>query len=206
LNAKKMASLKDFIAMIEKWRSMKKNATTSELVQKIIEDSGYRAYLNDGRQESENRIENLNELVSVARSFDNEGQKGIAELLESAALFQESDEYDSSQDALHLMTLHTVKGLEFDTVFITGLEEGIFPHTKANSQEEMEEERRLCYVGITRARKKLFLTFAKQRMLWGATLANAPSRFLFDIPEMLIEFYDHSGEKEWSAERILIDE
>ncbi len=205
LAPKKMPIFSRFLNQFEVWKKSRANSSLSKLIQTVIKDSGYFNYLNDGTNEGQERIENLNELVGVAKDFDNSSENSLSSFLESVALFQQTDHLDQGKKVLNLMTLHTVKGLEFDNVFITGLEEGIFPHTKANNQDELEEERRLCYVGITRARKNLFLTFAKQRLMWGARLANIPSRFLMDIPEELIEFENLSDEREWGQDNIYIE-
>ncbi len=162
-----------------------KEMTTLELLDTVLKDFGYLEYLDDGSEESLYRIENLKELRTVAAEF-----KDINEFLERVALVESSNKPDfRNDDAVILMTLHSAKGLEFDTVFLVGMEEGIFPHSRSMADEdELEEERRLCYVGITRAKKRLYLTYTRSRTLFGSTSSSIGSRFLGEIPEETIEF------------------
>ena len=164
----------------------------ARMLEAILERSGYRAMLDanvesgDGRLEAEGRLENLGELVGVADEFDT-----VAEFMESVSLVADTDQLpdgdDPSDTGVVLMTLHAAKGLEFPVVFLIGLEEGVFPHQRALTEPaELEEERRLCYVGLTRAEKRLFLSHAWCRTLWGATNYNPPSRFLSEIPADLV--------------------
>ncbi len=157
--------------------------STLELLDKILEKTGYLSFLDDGTEEGKMRIENVKELRSVAEQFQN-----LVEFLENVALIEASDNPRKvASDAVTLMTLHSAKGLEFSVVFIVGMEEGLFPHSRAMLDiNELEEERRLMYVGITRAKQKLFLTFARQRLYFGQRSNNLVSRFLADIPEALI--------------------
>ena len=130
------------------------------------------------------RWQNVLELFSVIKQYNN-----LDTFLETTALLSEGDEVETEKNLINLMTLHAAKGLEFPVVFITGCEEGIFPHSKSLLEQiELEEERRLCYVGITRAKERLYLTFAQKRTLYGLTQANPPSRFLNDIPTELIDY------------------
>jgi DNA helicase-2/ATP-dependent DNA helicase PcrA len=158
------------------------------VLEAVLERSGYRAELEaDGTIESEGRIENLSELIGVAGEFE-----GVEEFLESVSLVADTDDLPEGDDpadtGVVLMTLHAAKGLEFPVVFLTGLEEGVFPHQRALTEPaELEEERRLCYVGITRAERRLFLSHAWCRSLFGMTTYNPPSRFLAEIPEELVE-------------------
>ncbi len=164
----------------------------ARLLESILDRSGYRAMLEadvesgDGRLEAEGRLENLGELIGVADEFET-----VAEFLESVSLVADTDQLpdgdDPSDTGVVLMTLHAAKGLEFPIVFLVGMEEGVFPHQRALTEPaELEEERRLCYVGLTRAEDRLFLSHAWCRTLWGATNYNPPSRFLGEIPEDLI--------------------
>jgi DNA helicase-2/ATP-dependent DNA helicase PcrA len=155
-----------------------------DLVEEVAARSGYLKMLEaEGSHEADGRIENLYELASVAAEYED-----LGELLESVALVADSDELDAAADRVNLMTLHTAKGLEFSAVFLTGLEEGIFPHARALADPmELEEERRLCYVGVTRAKERLYLTHAWRRTLWGSTTANLPSRFVSEVPAELVE-------------------
>jgi DNA helicase-2/ATP-dependent DNA helicase PcrA len=155
-----------------------------DLVEEVAVRSGYLKMLEaEGSHEADGRIENLYELASVAAEYED-----LGELLESVALVADTDELDAAADRVNLMTLHTAKGLEFSAVFLTGLEEGIFPHARALADPmELEEERRLCYVGVTRAKERLYLTHAWRRTLWGSTTANLPSRFVSEVPAELVE-------------------
>ena len=153
-----------------------------ELAKSVIERTGYRRELEqEGTAESENRLENIKELVSAISDFEEEGEsKNIESFLERTSLV--SDSYDwRDEDYVVLMTLHLAKGLEFPVVFITGLEEGLFPHMHGlDSVEEIEEERRLCYVGMTRAKERLYLTSAAERKLYGNSRWHMPSRFVVE--------------------------
>ncbi len=154
----------------------------SQVVTDLIEGIGFIDYLDDGTPRAEERIENVRELISVASEYDHAGLSGF---LEEVALVSDIDQWDSRADAISLMTLHAAKGLEFPVVFMTGMEEGIFPHTRSLSDPEgMEEERRLCYVGMTRAREELILLHANNRLLYGTTQSGIPSRFLSDIADL----------------------
>ena len=161
--------------------------STIELLDLIIQKTGYLAYIDDNTEVSKNRVENVKELRSVAEEFPS-----LVEFLENVALVESADKPGKrkgnlDQDAVTLMTLHSAKGLEFSTVFIVGMEEGLFPHSRAMLDvNELEEERRLCYVGITRAKEKLYLTYARQRLYFGTRSNNLVSRFLADIPQNLI--------------------
>jgi DNA helicase-2/ATP-dependent DNA helicase PcrA len=155
-----------------------------DLLEIILDRSGYTAELEAEHSiEAEGRLENLSELVGSAREF-----AAIDEFLEQVSLVADTDEYDEEDSAVVLMTLHAAKGLEFPAVFLIGLEDGIFPHLRALTEpDELEEERRLAYVGITRAMERLHLTHAWARTLYGATQYNPPSRFLDEIPAHLVE-------------------
>lgn len=151
----------------------------SDFIEAVIRRTGYQTALDDGSLQAGERIENVKELVSVAKEYD---ALGLDSFLEEVALLSGLDTLDERADAVTLMTLHAAKGLEFPVVFIAGMEESIFPHSRALfDAAEMEEERRLCYVGMTRAREELFLYHANSRMLFGMSQHNPPSRFLSDI-------------------------
>lgn len=161
--------------------------TTLELLDRILQVTGYLAYLDDDTDDGKGRVENVKELRSVAEEFPN-----LVDFLENVALvengYMPAGKRELQQDAVILMTLHSAKGLEFPIVFIVGMEEGLFPHSRALlSPAELEEERRLCYVGITRAKEKLYLTYTKQRLYFGHRSNNLASRFLIDIPQDLVE-------------------
>jgi DNA helicase-2/ATP-dependent DNA helicase PcrA len=167
------------------WISKHKALSTLELMEKILEDTGYMDYLNDGSEEGLDRMENIQELKSVASQFVN-----LDEFLENVALIESSSKPNmDTYNAVNLMTVHASKGLEFPYVFIIGMEEGLFPHTQSLGELlELEEERRLCYVAVTRAMNKLYLTNAKSRLYFGNMQSNLPSRFLSEMPSELIEF------------------
>jgi DNA helicase-2/ATP-dependent DNA helicase PcrA len=151
----------------------------SGLVDSLIRRIDYLQYLSDGTPQSESRQENVKELISVAQEYEEQGLDGF---LEEVALVSDLDSANFGSDAVTLMTLHAAKGLEFPVVFMVGLEETIFPHSRAlYDQSEMEEERRLCYVGMTRAREELHMLYATSRVLYGGVQHNPPSRFLSEI-------------------------
>lgn len=155
-----------------------------DLIEQILDKSGYLAELEaEKTPQADARIENLKELLSVAKDFPE-----LENFLEQVALVSDIDSADLEEDRAILMTLHAAKGLEFRVAVLAGLEEGIFPHARTlASDEEVEEERRICYVGITRAKEKLFLTYARNRTIFGRTQASAPSRFLDEIPKELLQ-------------------
>jgi DNA helicase-2/ATP-dependent DNA helicase PcrA len=164
-----------------------------EFVRHVIERTGYTDYLkntydNDGGE----RLENIEELVNAAREYDISNPNGSLQgFLEEVSLISDIDKWDDNAETVTLMTLHAAKGLEFPVVFITGLEEGLLPHSQSkDSDDEIEEERRLCYVGITRAQKELFLTHTRYRTKFGQRTPCIPSRFLGEIPEGSIEAID----------------
>jgi DNA helicase-2/ATP-dependent DNA helicase PcrA len=162
----------------------------AKLIEKVLNDSGYLAELeNEQTPQAEARIENLRELLSVAKEFAaGDIEDTLDNFLSHVALVSDIDAAETDGDKVTLMTLHSAKGLEFPVVFLAGLEEGIFPHARTLMNDgEVEEERRLCYVGITRARRRLFLTNAKLRTIYGNTVMYPPSRFLQEIPEALVE-------------------
>ena len=166
------------------WATKKEELSTLELMQDILDKTGYTTWLNDGSDENKQRIENIEELKSVASQFVELGA-----FLENVALIESSDKPSSTNliNVVTLMTIHASKGLEFSVVFIVGMEEGLFPHTQSLiDPDELEEERRLCYVAITRAMSKVFLTYTNTRLYFGNVQANAPSRFLDEIPEKLL--------------------
>ncbi|MGE4508754.1 MAG: ATP-dependent helicase [Eubacteriaceae bacterium] len=175
----------DFGRLMAEFRELLETEKVSQLVEAIIEKSGYLEMLELGKMDKgENRIENLRELVSAAVDFENNSDDvSITAYLETIALSSETDKYDGDEGKVLLMTLHNAKGLEFPVVFLPGLEEGIFPHARSqDSPEAIEEERRICYVGITRAKKKLYISYAGERTLYGRRQYQAPSRFLQEIP------------------------
>ena len=184
--------LKGFRTLLEKIGETSKEKSPSETVSFIIKTSGLEAEWKDGGDEGRARLENAYELANFASRYNNLlPEEGISNFLADAALQSDQDEMRDDGNAVRLMTAHASKGLEFDAVFIAGLEEGLFPHERAGeesvSQEEREEERRLFYVALTRARKKVFLSHTETRNLFGRRQVNIPSEFIFDIPEILVE-------------------
>jgi DNA helicase-2/ATP-dependent DNA helicase PcrA len=164
---------------LERLREQIETTALPELIESVIKRFSYLEFLNDGSPQAEDRQENVRELVSVAREY---AELGLVGFLEEVALISDLDNVDANADAVTLMTLHAAKGLEFPVVFMVGMEETIFPHTRALYEvAEMEEERRLCYVGMTRAREELHLLSASSRLLYGSRQYNSPSRFLADI-------------------------
>ena len=183
---------REFINTIEELIQIKDKIKISELIKETLNKTGYtRALEAEDKIEAENRIENLEEFLTVAIEFeDEEAEGGLAEFLEGITLSSDIDGMEETEDSVTLMTLHSAKGLEFPVVFLVGMEEGIFPGYKSISEpQELEEERRLCYVGITRAKNYLYLTCAKQRTIFGSTSCNPVSRFLKEIPEKCLEGY-----------------
>ncbi len=185
VSGKAFKGLTDLSNLLIDLRAQKDTLPVSQFVEAVIRRSGYQEWLDDGTVQAGEKIENTKELISVAREYDGVGLDGF---LEEVALISDLDGLDANSDAVTLMTLHAAKGLEFPVVFLAGMEESIFPHSRALfDATEMEEERRLCYVGMTRAREELFLYHANARMLYGNTLHNPPSRFLSDIDSTLLD-------------------
>ena len=190
---------REFIEQIEYLISKKDELKISELIKEILNKTGYtKALENENTVEAETRIQNLEEFLTVAIEFEEEvAENSLGEFLEGITLSSDIDGMEEDEDSITLMTLHTAKGLEFPVVFLVGMEEGIFPGYKSIGEpKELEEERRLCYVGITRAKQYLFLTCAKQRTIFGSTTYNAPSRFLQEIPEEYLKGYEEVFKKE----------
>ncbi|MEQ6375587.1 DNA helicase PcrA [Bacillaceae bacterium S4-13-56] len=196
LSARATKGLREFQTMISNWNKMQEFLSVTDLVEEILVKTGYEEMLkNENTIESQSRLENINELLSVTKHFEETNEdKSLINFLTDLALIADIDRVDedpNSEEKVILMTLHSAKGLEFPVVFLIGLEENIFPHSRSlMADEEMEEERRLCYVGITRAEKRLFLTHARMRTLYGRTQFNPVSRFIDEIPDDLIEGRD----------------
>jgi DNA helicase II / ATP-dependent DNA helicase PcrA len=174
-----------FMSVMERLRERAEaGAGVGDLLQEMLQETGYADALRAERTiEAQGRLENLEELVGVGREYDSAADEGsVEEFLQQVALFSEQDSLKDEQGLLTLMTLHNAKGLEFGTVFIIGLEDGVFPHMRAIEAGDLEEERRLCYVGITRAKRELHLTYARSRSLFGARDWNMRSRFVDEIP------------------------
>jgi DNA helicase-2/ATP-dependent DNA helicase PcrA len=179
ITSKARKSLNELGDILSSLRIVAEDATVSGLIDSLLRRIDYLQYLSDGTPQGETRQENVKELLSVSEEYQDLGLDGF---LEEVALVSDLDSADFDGDAVTLMTLHAAKGLEFPVVFMVGLEESLFPHSRAlYDQSEMEEERRLCYVGMTRAREELYMTYASSRLLYGGVQHNPPSRFLSEI-------------------------
>lgn len=204
LTARSVKPVQGFLAMIDRLRSGYAESSVSDLLRKILDQTGYVEMLEEEKTiESQARIENIEEFFSVIQDFEDHYQAPadpssenpvpalsmLESFLESISLMTNLDAWEEGTDILTMMTLHTAKGLEFPIVYMVGLEEGIFPNVNSYSEdpEELEEERRLCYVGITRAKEELFLSYARERLLYGSRQYNLPARFLNEIPNELLQ-------------------
>jgi DNA helicase II / ATP-dependent DNA helicase PcrA len=184
------ARVREFAALIEDLREVASTASPAELLEQVLEQTGYRAMLEAERTfESQGRLENLDELVGVAREFAERGEEdaSLATFLQEISLYSDSDTLNEPRPEVTLMTIHNAKGLEFPIVFVIGLEEGLFPHQRSLDEGDEAEERRLCYVGMTRAQQSLVLTHAHSRTIFGMRGYNLPSRFLSELPADEIE-------------------
>ena len=180
----------EFKELIREMTMESENLSLTELIDLILDKSGMkREYENDKTLESELRLDNLMEFKSITASFEEKtGSVNLADFLEEVSLIADMSEHKEEDDVVTLMTIHAAKGLEFDVVFLIGMEEGIFPHQNSFLEEDgLEEERRLCYVGITRARKRLYISNAKRRMLYGKDTSNPQSRFISEIDTELLD-------------------
>ena len=203
---------REFINVIEELKDKKDKLVISELIKTTLKKTGYtKALEEENTIEAENRIENLEEFLTVAIEFEEEyieeEENALSQFLEGITLSSDIDNVEETEDSVTLMTLHSAKGLEFPVVFLVGMEEGIFPGYKSISEpKELEEERRLCYVGITRAKEHLYLTCSKQRTIFGSTSYNPVSRFLKEIPEDLLEGYKEAfGEEDNNKNQMFKD-
>ncbi|WLD93745.1 DNA helicase PcrA [Alkalihalobacillus sp. AL-G] len=196
LSARFVNSLSEFRNLLMNWAKMQEYLSVTELTEEVLDKTGYKDMLkNEKSIEAQSRLENLDEFLTVTQEFEKRNDdKSLVAFLTDLALVADIDKMDEDEeenkkkDGVVLMTLHSAKGLEFPVVFLMGLEEGIFPHSRSLFEEdEMEEERRLAYVGITRAEEELYLTNARMRTLYGKTNTNAPSRFINEIPDELVE-------------------
>jgi DNA helicase-2/ATP-dependent DNA helicase PcrA len=203
------SKVEQFTALLERIKKIAISETPSTLIKFIIRETGIENTYKHGTAEEQEKLENLRELVSVATQYDAlPPEEGIEKLLENASLATDQDDLEKNHNAVKLMTVHASKGLEFDYVFIVGLEEDLFPHQRLNeaeiSQSEAEEERRLFYVALTRARKKVFLSYAQLRTIYGAQKVNTPSQFISDIGDEHIESLG-DGEPPRGVKAIFID-
>lgn len=195
LSSRATGAVSGFVSVMDRLgEAMEEGRGPAAMVEVAAETSGYMAELEAERTvEAEGRVENLRELGGVAAEFEARDPEGtLSEFLEQVALVSEQDEYDAEASTVTLMTLHNAKGLEFPIVFMVGMEDGVFPHYRSmGDSQQLEEERRLAYVGITRARERLYLCHAWSRTLWGSTNYNPPSRFLSEIPADLLRMLEH---------------
>ncbi|MBE0429647.1 MAG: UvrD-helicase domain-containing protein [Thermoleophilia bacterium] len=188
-------ALAGFSGLIEELAATAASSPVAETLDQVLNSSGYIASLQAERTiEAEGRIENLMELVGVAEEYGRRQPDGsLREFLQEISLYTDVDKLTEQSETVTLMTLHNAKGLEFPVVFIIGAEEGVFPHSRAIEEQNLEEERRLCYVGMTRARQRLYFTYTTSRNLYGARSYNLASRFLAEIPDDLIDFRPMAG-------------
>ena len=192
------SNTREFINIIEELKCKKDDMKLSDLIKDTLNQTGYtRALELENTVEAETRIQNLDEFLTVAIEFEDESaDPTLSEFLEGITLSSDLDNMEEAEEAVTLMTLHSAKGLEFPVVFLVGMEEGIFPGYKSIGEpKELEEERRLCYVGITRAKENLFLTCSKQRTIFGSTSCNSVSRFVKEIPSNMLDGYEKIEER-----------
>jgi len=190
VQARTRGRLAEFATMLAVLRNERGTRSLTELTQEVIDRSGYKKALEEERTlEAESRLENVGELLSVTKEFENQtDDPTLGNFLEQVSLVSDIDSLDANSESVTLMTLHAAKGLEFPVVFLAGMEECVFPHVRSlESDKELEEERRLCYVGITRAKEEVYLTFANRRTVFGNISYNPPSRFLREIPKELFQ-------------------
>ncbi len=195
LSSRSRKSIAAFSTLLMQLTLMKESMGLAEFVEKMLDETGLKAQFEiEGSDEAQTRLENLMEFAGAAKEFENQSaEKTLEAFLENVSLVTDLDRQEDAPQYVTLMTLHSAKGLEYDDVFLCGMEEGIFPSMRSITEEnKMEEERRLCYVGITRAKKRLYLSFARRRMLYNQITHNAPSLFLKEIPGRLIQ-------EEWAS-------
>ena len=202
LGAAAVKAVGRFMSTMERLRERTESASVGDLIQEMLSETGYLDALRAERTiEAQGRIENLEELVGIGREFEQGEQedKSLEAFLERIALVADTDSLSSDEGVLTLMTLHNAKGLEYPIVFIIGMEEAVFPHMRSIEAGDVEEERRLAYVGVTRAMRDLYLTYAEQRSLFGTFGANIRSRFVDEIPEELCDVVAQERRKSWSS-------
>ncbi|MBI2023246.1 UvrD-helicase domain-containing protein [Candidatus Giovannonibacteria bacterium] len=179
--------IKDFEALIDDLRKTSAEKKPFEFLRYAVQKTGYRRYIEDGTEKGMDRWQNVEELIAISRKNED-----LEEFLEHVSLFSAEDVYEPEDGSgkVNLMTIHSSKGLEFEAVFVVGMEEGLFPHVLSLDATDLEEERRLCYVAITRAKTKLYLSLAARRAIFGERISNMPSRFLKEFPEHLLEYQE----------------
>ncbi len=193
LRGQQARALQEFASLMEELQKLSRDLVPSELAQAILERTGYLSELSKG-SDGEERWGNLRELLGQMREYESRGGQGLAGFLEQIALLSDVDRYSGEAGCVALMTLHAAKGLEFECVFLVGLEENLLPHARSIAEGMLEEERRLLYVGMTRARRRLYLSFAHQRSLYGSLMLNGPSRFLSELPSEDVAVVEVVGE------------
>ena len=189
-----------FMSVMQRLRErVEAGASIGDLLQDTLDETGYLEVLQAERTiEAQGRMENLEELIGVAREYDVTAEEpSLEEFLQQIALFSEQDALQDEQGIVTLMTLHNAKGLEYPVVFIIGCEDGVFPHMRAIESGDLEEERRLCYVGVTRARRELYISYARTRALFGSREWNLPSRFLAELPDELTDREEEAPPTKW---------
>ncbi|MFA6001246.1 MAG: DNA helicase PcrA [Thermoleophilia bacterium] len=194
-----MKALMNFSSQMSALRETAASAPVAETLEEVLTSSGYLESLSAERTiEAEGRIENLQEFVGVAAEYDRRAPEGsMSEFLQEISLYTDMDKLVEESNAITLMTLHNAKGLEFPEVFIIGAEEGVFPHSRSLEEQNLEEERRLCYVGMTRAMRRLYFTYTITRNLYGARNYNMASRFISELPEELVKFESSKKSRAW---------
>ncbi|MFY9233024.1 MAG: UvrD-helicase domain-containing protein [Fimbriimonadaceae bacterium] len=205
MQRKQLGGIRSFLATIEEAAEIAERGLVTPVMQHLLQASGYMDALKAERtEEAEGRLENLQELLTVTQEYDSSAESpSLGEFLESVSLVADIDTLGDGGEAVTLMTLHSAKGLEFPCVFITGMEEGVFPHSRSlTSDAELEEERRLCYVGMTRAKEELHLLNAHRRALYGQPSFNRPSRFLEDIPHELTRPLEGYGGRPYGVRQV----
>lgn len=192
LKGQQAQQLREFVSLVEELQALSRSLPPSELAEMVLERSGYLSEL-DKSPDSEERLGNIRELLGQMREYERSGGEGLAGFLEKIALLSDIDRYLGEAGRVALITLHAAKGLEFECVFIVGLEEGLLPHARSIAEGMLEEERRLFYVGMTRARQRLYLSLAHQRALYGSLMLNGPSRFLSELPSEDLDLVEGVG-------------
>jgi DNA helicase-2/ATP-dependent DNA helicase PcrA len=194
LGAAAIKAVRRFMSSMERLRERMENADVDELLQETFDETGYLDALRAERTiEAEGRVENLEELIGVAREYQAQSDEPtVEEFLQQLALFSQQDDLRDDEGIVTLMTLHNAKGLEYPIVFMIGVEDGIFPHMRSIEAGDVDEERRLCYVGITRARRELYMTYTRERALYGQRNVSVPSRFIGEIPDSLTDMESRS--------------
>ncbi len=207
ISGKAIAGIKRFTKAIEDAKNLSEFGDITPVLKHLLSESGYLENLrSENTEESQGRLENLQELINVTTEYDAmEPEPNLAGFLEGVALVADTDNLTDGDNAVTLMTLHSSKGLEFPVVYLLGLEEGIFPHSRSLGEDSgLEEERRLCYVGMTRARESLHLLYAQRRTQYGMANFNPPSRFLQDIPKELLEYSGSTSRPRFSNTQAVV--